>query len=342
MKMKRSVRALQTTPRWRLQAHRASFLSPTSATVRTLSTTGATDERTFKDSFNNERPYVFTGATSSPTCTLPAYHKWFEKGAEGTSCLSSYMDPYHQWPFPYELIKPANRGSETIARFHDSLSNSKDATDRSLAEALRSATSETSHGQQFFQLDAPLKLLAKALEFNKATRQKAHPPVQLYIAQSLLPDLPSALQDDVPTPEILSQVGRGDIYSSSIWLGTEPTYTPLHRDPNPNLFCQLCSSKVVRLLPPKTGHDVYNRVRMRLRGSGSSRIRSTEMMEGEERELLHGAVWEDGMEEIRSADIQEVMLRAGDALFIPKGWWHSIKSEQSDGHLNGSVNWWFR
>ncbi|PTB69123.1 Clavaminate synthase-like protein, partial [Trichoderma citrinoviride] len=250
--------------------------------------------------------------------------------------------PYHQWTFPYELIKPANQGTETIALFHDSLSNSQDVIDRSLAEALQSVISEAPHGQQFFQLYAPLKLLIRALEFNRAQRRKEHPPIQLYIAQSLLPDLPSPLQSDVPTPEILSQVGRGDVYSSSIWLGTEPTYTPLHRDPNPNLFCQLCSSKVVRLLPPEMGHELYHRVRMRLQKSGNGRIRSTEMMEGEERELLHGAVWENKMEDIEMTDIREVTLRAGDALFIPKGWWHSIKSEQSDGHLNGSVNWWFR
>jgi mannose-6-phosphate isomerase-like protein (cupin superfamily) len=63
------------------------------------------------------------------------------------------------------------------------------------------------------------------------------------------------------------------------------------------------------------------------------------MMEGEERDMLHGAVWED---KTTATDMQEVELCAGDALFIPKGWWHSIKSKQSDGRLNGSVNWWFR
>ncbi|KAL6893112.1 cupin-like domain-containing protein [Trichoderma longibrachiatum] len=339
----RSLRIFQFTPKWRLQAHQKPFPTCTVGKVRTLSTRGAADELAFKESFKAELPYAFTDTPTSPTYSLPAFQKWFEKDDDnGTFRLSTYLNPYHQWMFPYELIKPASRGAETIALFQDSLSSSQDVIDRSLAEALQSAISEASPGQQFFQLHAPLELLIKALDFNKAQRRKANPPIQLYIAQSLLPDLPSTLQSDVPTPEVLSRVGRGDIYSSSIWLGTEPTYTPLHRDPNPNLFCQLCSSKAVRLLPPATGHELYHRVQMMLRGSGNSRMRSTEMMEGEERELLYGAVWETGAEEMEVADIQEVTLRAGDALFIPKGWWHSIKSERSDGNINASVNWWFR
>ncbi|KAK4072766.1 uncharacterized protein Triagg1_5811 [Trichoderma aggressivum f. europaeum] len=335
--MKGSLRALKITRNWTSQAHRASSRAFTSANGPPSSIPRAMDGLTFEESFKTERPYPFTDSKSSPTHTLPAFHKWFTRDDQSTS-LSSYMDPFLQWDFPYELIKPVNRGSETIALFHDTLLNQA-GVDRDLAAALQTATAETSRQHQFFQVYAPLRLLVKALEFNNAQRLEANPPVQLYIAQSLLPDLPDALQRDVPAPELIRRVGKGDIYSSSIWLGTEPTYTPLHRDPNPNLFCQLCSSKVVRLMPPAKGLELYNGVQKQLRRLGNSRMRSTEMMEGEEREMLHSAVWGD---EPTATDVQEVTLRAGDGLFIPKGWWHSIGSEKSDGQLNGSVNWWFR
>lgn len=337
--MQRSSKILQCTPRWKHQILKVPFRSFASANDQPIKRSGVIDGLTFEDSFKAERPYVFSDPGTSPTYLLPAFHKWFKRDAENTS-FSSYIDSFHQLVFPYELIKPFFQGSETISRLYDSLLNSQDAVDRDWAVALQSAAaSESSRDHEFFQLYAPLRLLVKALEFNEAQRIKEDPPVQLYIAQSLLSDLPSSLQGDVPTPELIQKVGRGDIYSSSIWLGTEPTYTPLHRDPNPNLFCQLCSSKVVRLLPPKAGLELYNNVQMRLRQSGNSRMRSTEMMEGEEREMLHGVVWED---KTATLDVQEVELSAGDALFIPKGWWHSIKSKQSGGRLNGSVNWWFR
>ncbi|KAL7938712.1 hypothetical protein V8C35DRAFT_288957 [Trichoderma chlorosporum] len=334
--MKGSLKALPSSRTWISQAHRAPLRTFTSA-IDQSSIPGVTHGLPFQESFKAERPYLFADPNSSPTHTLPAFHKWFTKDDKDAS-LSPYMDPFLQWDFPYELIRPTNRGSETIALLQDSLFN-QDSVGQDLARAIQSATADASNQHQFFQLYAPLRLLVRALEFNKAQRLGANPPVQLYIAQSLLPDLPDQLQSDVPAPELIHKVGKGDVYSSSIWLGTEPTYTPLHRDPNPNLFCQLCSSKVVRLLPPEKGLELYNIIQKRLRRLGNSRIRSTEMMEGEEREMLHSAVWGN---EAKATDVQEVTLHAGDGLFIPKGWWHSIRSERSDGQLNGSVNWWFR
>src|SRR5690606_6150912 len=95
----------------------------------------------------------------------------------------------------------------------------------------------------------------------------------------------------LPTPDIVRRAGKGDVYASSIWLGLEPTYTPLHRDPNPNLFVQLRGAKLVRLLPPKVGNALYQEVQRLLGRAGSSRIRGADMMHGPERQLLHERVW---------------------------------------------------
>jgi ribosomal protein L16 Arg81 hydroxylase len=59
------------------------------------------------------------------------------------------------------------------------------------------------------------------------------------------------------------------------------------------------------------------------------------MMEGPERDTLDEAVWGPGVSECFEATVSP-----GDALFIPKGWWHSIKSIGTD--ITASVNWWFR
>ena len=61
-------------------------------------------------------------------------------------------------------------------------------------------------------------------------------------------------------------------------------------------------------------------------------------MAGTEKAALDEAVWG----ELAPEDIKEAKLDAGDALFIPLGWWHSVKSAHNEGRLNGSVNWWFR
>ncbi|KAK0628732.1 Clavaminate synthase-like protein, partial [Bombardia bombarda] len=171
------------------------------------------------------------------------------------------------------------------------------------------------------------------------------PLQQLYIAQAPLNALPPPLQSDLPTLELVKTAGKGDVYNSSVWLGLAPTYTPWHRDPNPNLFCQMVGSKVVRLLPPRLGEHLFHRARAQLGQStgGSSRIRGEEMMQGEERRVLLEAVWGDSEEGGGVPDeMREVILGPRDMLFIPKGWWHSVKSLGEDGRLNASVNWWFR
>jgi hypothetical protein len=121
-----------------------------------------------------------------------------------------------------------------------------------------------------------------------------------------------------------------------VWIGHPPTYTPLHRDPNPNLFVQLAGEKVVRLLAPDEGQSVFAAVRAQLGksgGRGAAAIRGEEMMQGGERALLDEAVWGD------DERVFEAKLGAGDGLFIPKGWWHSIKGVGED--VTGSVSAFF-
>lgn len=170
----------------------------------------------------------------------------------------------------------------------------------------------------------------------------------LYLAQSPLASLPALLQHDLPTPSLVSEAGLNDIYSSSVWLGPANSYTPLHRDPNPNLFVQMAGKKVVRLFKPEVGRGLMGRARAQIRGGGGREIgrkreemniRGEEMMMGEEREILEHAVW-GADEEGKGDEGMEARLERGDALFIPNGWWHSVKGA-GEG-ITGSVNWWFR
>lgn len=170
----------------------------------------------------------------------------------------------------------------------------------------------------------------------------------IYLAQCSLSTLPESLQADIPVPSLVLQAGKGDVYESSFWLGRPPTYTPLHRDPNPNFFLQLAGHKVIRLFPPEVGDAIFDRVQDQLRltdgpGQSSASFRGEEMMAGPERELLHRAVWHDDISDGMTLAIeygQQVEVGLGEALFIPKGWWHSVKGVGSG--ITASANWWFR
>ncbi|KAJ5949710.1 hypothetical protein N7454_001294 [Penicillium verhagenii] len=177
----------------------------------------------------------------------------------------------------------------------------------------------------FRQFHAPLTLFLDWMRMAEMSPQSA----RLYLAQCQLMDLPPVLRDDFPTPTIVAQAGKGDVYDTNVWIGHPPTYTPLHRDPNPNLFVQLAGQKVVRLLAPAEGQALFSAVRRELGQSGgkeAAAIRGEEMMQGQERALLDEMVW--GVSASAGSDSghrYEVHLEAGDGVFIPKGWWHSIK-----------------
>lgn len=217
------------------------------------------------------------------------------------------------------------------------------------------STNETS----FDRIEGPMRLLLTHLD---TTGEDVTNTYSVYLAQHDLRDLPQDLQDDLPTPGLVHHAGKGDLYSSSLWLGRSPTYTPLHRDPNPNILMQLAGTKKIRLFRPDIGdaifehaqqlvdhsqHHTYSSVPSRSSDSAGTRsasFRGEEMMKGAERRILHDLVWSTSSNDVKNEAIlqyaQEATLNCGQALFIPKGWWHSVKGV--GGGVTASANWWFR
>jgi len=315
--------------------------------------------------------------------TLPAAGKWFVDGNETRAVrldfsyleggethrdvshrrlgrdgrgLKSFSSTTRSFLYPYEVMSPQldSNGNDAVLDFYNWVRNSIGEDDipdittyRELLASLLSIPMD-SEKPRFHQILGPLWLLDLAQRYN-AERPAGKGPVSFYMAQQPISELPKHLRGDLPTPRLALEAGRGDIYASSIWLGLEPTSTPLHRDPNHNIFTQLRGAKVVRLLRPEFGRRLFRAVQAELGARGSPNMRGVEMMAGPERELLDHKVWAWGSagseEEDAGAPLEgmaEAVVRPGDSLFVPMGWWHSVKSEFADGRLNASVNWWFR
>lgn len=180
----------------------------------------------------------------------------------------------------------------------------------------------------FERFEAPLSLLLSHMTGPPT------PELRIYLAQHSLANLSSPLQADLPTPTLLSKLGRGDIYASSLWMGKPPTCTPLHRDPNPNLFVQLAGQKHIRLVKPDVGRAVYERARLKAGGGGRANMRGEEMMVGKEMQALEEAVWDEKDEAIEGVEAQ---LSAGDGLYIPLGWWHAVHGTGTGANASVSV-----
>lgn len=283
-----------------------------------------TELDSFRKALLLEHPFLMQNDVRNVALnSIPAAIKWFSSRSKGRKTISEqYLGPFSSTILPYELYAEKNQATKDKIKALEEFGTSD-------FKAILSRLGADSG--PFHRFDAPLSL------FLQVCKDYTKLSPNLYIAQAEISDLPQELQDDLPTPMLVKEAGRGDIYGANIWLGIPPTYTPLHKDPNPNLFIQLAGQKSVRLFGPRIGGDIFRDVQQRVGNpSSSAAIRGEEMMQSPERDVLEDAVW--GLDV--PLDGFQTILSPGDALYIPKGWWHSIKSEGPD--INASVNWWFR
>ncbi|KAH8840997.1 hypothetical protein MCOR07_003284 [Pyricularia oryzae] len=211
-----------------------------------------------------------------------------------------------------------------------------------LSTELRSCTP----GSSMIRFEGPISLFKLAVMYNHASLSSGGQPLaNFYVAQLPIADLPPNLQAALAPPHVVLNAGKGDVYGGSLWMGLTPTKTSWHRDPNPNILSQSVGSKLVRMMPPRSGERVFHDVHSRLGTRNfNSRFRGMELLDGPEATALDDAVW--GPDADQMPEMVEVTLNPDESLFIPKGWWHSVKSLNPgtafNGLLNVSVNYWFR
>jgi lysine-specific demethylase 8 len=126
------------------------------------------------------------------------------------------------------------------------------------------------------------------------------------------------LNDDVRPPECCRSASWR---VSRFWLSAPQMSSPLHRHAAENIFVQLIGRKRVYLYPPGATAWLYsNPVRSAL--PNYSRF---DPEQPDDRRFPR----------TRNVRPLELILEAGDALYIPSGWWHQVRS------LDVSLSWNF-
>ena len=276
-----------------------------------------------KDAFEPAAPALLPRQTFSQ---LPAIRRWFIPASNGTVALNrQYLARFGATIVPLEISN-----NDKFTRIEQSLSFFLECVKAS------SSTYDVQPSRYFSAYRPGARAVRRTSQSNTFFSAAAltPPTARVYLAQASINELPRALRDDLPVPELVLKAGKGDVYDSSIWIGQAPTYTPLHRDPNPNLFVQLAGTKVVRLFRPDAGRAIFAKVQELIGGNASATMRGDEMMQGAEKKALESEVWDDDFDSGRIGFEAEV--RSGDGLFIPKGWWHSIKG--TGNGMTGSVS----
>eukprot|EP01135_Chromosphaera_perkinsii_P006428 Nk52_evm2s495 gene=Nk52_evmTU2s495 len=195
----------------------------------------------------------------------------------------------------------------------------------------------------------------------------------LYLAQYSLFDHIPSLQRDIEAPyycflkrsEDPCEAGKeGECKDSGLrvnmWFGPGGTISPAHYDTPDNLLVQAVGCKYVRLFDEKSGSELKAKNRERklkaesfskAEMSSAQEVGSTMEMEGEEEDpLLHNTLDIEmepnifsGEEEsskdefLKGMHFEECILKPGEMLFIPKRYWHYVRS------LTPSISvsfWW--
>lgn len=159
----------------------------------------------------------------------------------------------------------------------------------------------------------------RKLEENK----QGDPPSDLiYLAQN---DIFPELLSEIHIPDFCSQIGEGKVYSTMMWMGPYGCISPLHFDPLDNILMQFVGQKKCFLCAPH--NHVYA-------GAGGNQ-HNTSPLDPEEEITSSLAKKYPSVRDVR---YQEATLEAGDILYIPKKWYHHIRTVQT----SVSINTWFR
>lgn len=159
-------------------------------------------------------------------------------------------------------------------------------------------------------------------EKNQKNENNEKNEVVYYNAQNELPDkLKNDMQNDENSASFYSSfndiTGKNMVRTENLvyWFGFERYFTPLHYDHEDGLLCCLHGKKDVWLLDPKY----------------TDRLGASDVF-----------VYSDVFDIRKRNDLPgryRIMMKPGDVLFIPQGWWHHVESIPNDNVAkSGDVN----
>lgn len=150
---------------------------------------------------------------------------------------------------------------------------------------------------------------------------------RVYLQQVPLNEFPEIIHD-IDLPNFAKTIDHTSIIKN-LWMGQKDTYSPLHFDSSNNLFIQIIGEKTLLLYPPEDSAFLFQhhpKQKQLYSGEHLSKISNIDIID-------------EYYDVARRATPYQVKVEPGDVLFIPKGWWHEVRSSFKPAI---SVNFWFK
>ena len=158
-----------------------------------------------------------------------------------------------------------------------------------------------------------------------------------YLAQhNLFEQIPELGRDfEVPEYCVVTEEEDGDSVDVNAWFGPAGTVSPLHTDPKHNLFTQVKGRKYVRLYSDATpAEQIFPHSANLLANTSEVDL---EQVESGDQDNSHNSK-HLAFRQIDAALVHECILEEGELLYIPKGWWHFVKSLD----VSFSLSYWWQ
>ena len=153
-----------------------------------------------------------------------------------------------------------------------------------------------------------------------------------YLAQHQFFDQVPSLGRDIIEPDYCIFTDKVDgqlpFVHKNFWCGPAGTLSPLHYDRYHNLLCQVKGTKSLLLVRPHSNQSSEIDPMYPSEELGFN----TSMID------LQNRGWEDRFPEARGFVCKEVVLNAGEMVFIPKNFWHIVLAED----ISISVSFWWQ
>ena len=188
--------------------------------------------------------------------------------------------------------------------------------------------------------------LSRSKQSTSTSQHKSHPSI---VPSSASANLPQACRAEWIDDGRRAAESTTEIHTN-IWFGPAWTISPLHHDPYHNILCQVVGKKYIRLYSPHDSHKLYSRSeREAVPDSGllpstpdnkageaspgmvppaakTIDMSNTSSVDVAAMELSSSEDWDRVYPGISEVPYLDCLLEAGEALYIPVGWWHYVRS----------------